>query len=57
MRYEAKPKCWWQEEPVYETTRQVIVEDDVPVQTGLLDQYGDPLYRVRERIPFGFVRS
>lgn len=34
-------------ETVYET-------DEMPRKTGLLDQYGRPLYRVPERQPIGF---
>ena len=32
----------------------VYEKDDRPEKTGLLDQHGTPLFRVRDRIPFGF---
>ena len=36
------------------TADQIIVDEDLQ-QTGLVDQNGVPLYRVRERVKFGFV--
>lgn len=33
----------------------VMAEDDAPEKTGLLDQHGNPIYRVREHIKAGFV--
>lgn len=41
-----------EDEPVM--VRQVIVTDDMPERTGLLDHMGTPLYRVRETVLFGF---
>ncbi len=35
-------------------TMTVHVEDDDPVPTGLLDMHGVPLYRLPDRVPFGF---
>lgn len=32
----------------------VLEADDTPQKTGLLDANGTPLYRVRERVAFGF---
>lgn len=38
------------------TAEDIILPDDErPQQTGLFDANGTPLYRVRERIKFGFV--
>ena len=37
------------------TADQVIVEDDAPVDTGLLDANGNKLWRVVHRLPCGFV--
>lgn len=39
-----------------DTAREVIIDDGEPVATGLLDQHGNPLYRVVERIKIGFVK-
>lgn len=39
------------------TAHELIEFDDIPQHTGLLDAQGRRLYRVRERIPFGFVKS
>jgi hypothetical protein len=36
------------------TASEMIVEDDAPRPTGLLNAQGEPLYRVRERLPVGF---
>ena len=33
----------------------VLPEDGEPKKTGLLDQCGEPIYRMREAVPFGFV--
>lgn len=40
-------------------TADEVVEpaDDAPVRTGLFDQHGNPLYRVRDKLPFGFVMT
>ncbi len=59
MRYVTIPKADWDEPPHLSevSSREVIVEDDAPVKTGLLDQTGAPLYRVKDRLPFGFVRG
>lgn len=37
------------------TAGEVVVVDERPVDTGLLDASGTPLYRVRATVPFGFV--
>jgi hypothetical protein len=43
---------WW---PVESRTVSVIVEDEtLPVDTGLVDQFGVSIYRVRERHKIGF---
>lgn len=57
--YVTKPRSWWSDEPALAdvSTRTVIMDDDEPERTGLLDQHGTPIYRVRERIPFGFVKG
>lgn len=47
---------YFDEGPILEG-RTVYIEDE-PVDTGLVDQHGTPLYRVAERIAPGFkVRS
>jgi len=33
----------------------VLVTEDKPEDTGLLDQFGERLYRLRDRVPIGFV--
>ena len=54
-RYE--PRSWWEpERPLTETAKTVFVDDEA-VATGLLDANGTPLYRVKEKIPFGFVNG
>lgn len=40
--------------PNHSKTMTVMCDDDQPVNTGLLDANGTPLYRVRERTPIGF---
>lgn len=39
------------------TADQIIVEDEEHKPTGLLDANGDKLYRVRDRVKFGFVKE
>lgn len=39
------------------TADTVMEAEDAPRPTGLLDADGNPLYSVRERIPFGFQGS
>jgi len=39
------------------TADEVIIQDDDPEPTGLLDADGNELYRVRERIKFGFHKE
>jgi hypothetical protein len=36
------------------TATEIMLDDDPPVRTGLLDASGQPLYRVRERGIVGF---
>jgi hypothetical protein len=43
---------WDDDSPVI--IRDVLVEDDRPQPTGLLDARGEPLYRRPERHPLGF---
>lgn len=58
MKYVAIPRADWDEPPDVEavSTRTVLVDDDAPIKTGLLDHHGTPLYRIREKIRFGFVK-
>ena len=37
------------------TAEAVVDQDEKQRQTGLIDQYGRPLVRLRERVKFGFV--
>ena len=37
------------------TADQVIVSDDAPIDSGLLDVSGNRLFRVAARIPLGFA--
>jgi hypothetical protein len=58
VKYVTRPKADWSEFPVEAvTTREVIVGDEEPVKMGLVDAQGVPIYRVRERLPVGFVRN
>lgn len=45
---------WWSEEP-----RSIVVHEpvDEPIDTGLVDLNGTPLYRVRQRAPIGFIKN
>ncbi len=60
VRYVTRPKgyTYWDEDErgfADVSSRTILLDDDEPVKTGLLDASGTPLYRVRERIRFGFV--
>lgn len=57
MGQPARPRAEWDDqEPIYAGT-QVYEQDSEPVNTGLLDARGVPLYRVPTKIPFGFVKG
>lgn len=36
------------------TADEVIESDKTPQRTGLLDQHGDPIYRLQDTVPLGF---
>lgn len=59
IRYVAIPKADWDEPPHISevSSREVVVADDTPKPTGLFDASGTPLYSVREKLPFGFVKA
>lgn len=50
------PRAWISahERPETLPTMTVFVDNDAPVETGLLDAAGVPLYRVQGRKPMGF---
>lgn len=39
------------------TADTILIEDEEYRPSGLLDRDGNKLYRVRERVPFGFVKG
>lgn len=43
--------AYWPEPPV---RMEVIIEQDAPVDTGLVDEFGTTIYRVPERRRVGF---
>ena len=57
-KYITKPsKLYWNEDVQMETPERmhlVVFEDHDPVDTGLLDAFGNYLYRLPEREPIGF---
>lgn len=53
----AKPLCTdWDDHQERLVGQSVIVEDDQPVDTGLVDVTGTRIYRASDRIPVGFRR-
>lgn len=56
-RYGTKAAFIGETEGGLSITADVIVlpEPGKPKKTGLVDQYGQPIYRMREAVPFGFV--
>jgi hypothetical protein len=58
MRYVtiARPRAEYLDDAPQFNGQTVIVEDDQPVKTGLLDASGVDIYRVRERAQVGFIR-
>lgn len=44
---------WW---PENRETIDVVVTDDHPVNTGLVDQNGVPIMRISPKSPMGFCR-
>lgn len=59
IRYTTKPRAvecgddWLETSP---TRCDVIVSEDCPADTGLLDNLGNKIYRVPTRAPLGFTR-
>ena len=51
-----RPRGYWEEIDPPETARTLTVfeAEDGPVETGLYDANGVPLYRVPERVKMGF---
>lgn len=39
------------------TADEIIIEDDEPEFTGIINANGEKIYRHRERLPFGFVKE
>lgn len=37
-------------------TMEVVVEDNTPIDTGLVDQHGNKIMRIMPRAPLGFCR-
>lgn len=55
---DAPPAAYYDDEtPLLGSTITVYAEEREPVRTGLVDQHGTPIFRVPERIPFGFVKG
>lgn len=49
------PRAEWDSRYDGTTAAEVIVaEGEGPTDTGLLDQYGRKLYRVKDKVPIGF---
>lgn len=50
------PASWtlWGFDTELGSTITVWEDEDPAIPTGLLDVHGTPLYRVREKFPFGF---
>ena len=44
---------WW---PEPRESFDVLVTDDRPIDTGLVDQHGTPIMRLSDRSPLGFCR-
>jgi hypothetical protein len=57
VRYETRPRGYWASSGEWGTSvtaDEVIEADKAPRETGLLDQHGDPIYRLSESVPMGF---
>lgn len=56
IRRQSRQRADWRdadEQPVL--SRKVVVVDDEPINTGLLDLHGTPIYRTADKIKMGFV--
>ena len=51
-----RPKAWDDYWPETRETLDVIVTDDDPVETGLIDQHGNKIVRLSPRQTMGFCR-
>lgn len=55
MSYRTLPTAWWEVETDNPgTTREVLVDDDRPIPTGVLDPSGQMIFRVKQRQRIGF---
>lgn len=41
----------------FQIAGETVIEDSDPIATGLVDIHGDPIYRVKDHVPFGFHRG
>jgi hypothetical protein len=59
MRYIAMrtaPKSGdWEDQPPIAAATTIYEPDDAPINTGLLDVNGTPLYRLNDKMKMGFV--
>ncbi len=58
MRYEVRPLNWWQylpDNPI--TPAAPVVMPPEPVNTGLVDHRGTPIWRMPERIGFPITKE
>jgi hypothetical protein len=51
-----RPRAEYYDEGPVIAGQTVIVEDEAPVETGLLDASGTKLYRVADKIRPGFIK-
>jgi len=57
IAHRSAPRAWTDDAPVSVIARPTLTvheADNAPIDTGLLDAHGVPLYRVRERAAVGF---
>ena len=50
-----KPKAYFRDD--YSdamTADEIIIENDYRINTGILDEYGNTIYKIKNKEPFGF---
>lgn len=55
IKPKTRPRASWDEDVPILVGHTVIMDEDQPIQTGLLDQNGTPLYRTPDKIKLGFL--
>ena len=54
-QYIVRPRADWSDDAPTITGQIIVQEDDSPIDTGLLDAQGAKIFRVRDKLPIGYI--